>query len=55
MKDKTMIAIILLTIVGLMQLTSFALGHNGQVLIITSNIFTGVLAFYFGKETIKSK
>jgi len=55
MQDKTLIAIILLVIIGLMQLTSFMLGHNGQVLIITSNIFTGILAYYFGKETVKHK
>lgn len=55
MQDKTIIALSLLGIVGILQFTAFIMGFNGQVLIITSNIFTGVLAFYFGKETIKSK
>jgi len=55
MQEKTIIALALLGIVGTMQFLSFVLGHNGQVLIITSNIFTGVLAYYFGKETVKNK
>lgn len=53
MQDKTIIALALLIIVGLMQCAAFVLGYNGQVLIITSNVFIGVLTYYFVKVNSK--
>ena len=48
MEDRTIIAAILLIAVSLIQITSFLLGHNGQVVLVTSNVIVGLLAYYFG-------
>ncbi len=53
MEDKTLIAAILLVTIGLIQITSFIMGHNGQVVIITSNVFVGVLTYYFTRSKFK--
>jgi len=53
MEDKTLIAAILLVTVALIQITSFIMGHNGQVVIITSNVFVGVLTYFFTKAKLK--
>lgn len=53
MQDKTIIALALLIIIGSLQIAAFILGYNGQVLIITSNVFIGVLTYYFTKAKLK--
>lgn len=53
MQDRTLIAAILLVTVGLIQITSFIMGHDGQIVIITSNVFVGILTYYFAKSKVK--
>lgn len=53
MKDTTIIAIVLAIGVLVMQIIAFMLGIDGQVLIITSNVFIGLLTYYFGYEKNK--
>jgi len=53
MEDKTIIAAILLLVIGLIQTVSFIMGHNGQVVIITSNILVGISTYYFAKAKFK--
>jgi hypothetical protein len=48
MSDRALIAAILLVTIGLIQITSFIMGHNGQVVIVTSNVIIGIMAYYFG-------
>ena len=53
--ERGLIASVLLIGVVILQIIAFMMGLNGQVLIITSNVFTGVLAYYFGKTITATK
>lgn len=54
MTERGLIALVLVCGVLILQTIGFVYGFNGQLLIITSNVFTAVLAYYFGK-TVKQQ
>jgi len=54
MTDRSIIAILLIVLVMILQITGWLLGHNGQITILVSNVIVAILAYYFGAKKATS-